>query len=45
MDEIEKYLQVINDNIIIVIILIILFTTVVMIGIEVGKWIYKQFKK
>jgi hypothetical protein len=45
MEEIGKYLQVINDNIFIVIVLIIFFTSCLMIGIEIGKWLYRIFKK
>ena len=45
MEEIGKYLQVINDNIFIVIVLIIFLTSCLMVGVKIGKWLYKQFKK
>jgi hypothetical protein len=45
MEEIGKYLQVINDNIFIVIVLIIFFTSCLMIGVKIGKWLYRMFKK
>jgi len=45
MEEIGKCLQVVNDNIFIVIVLIIFFASCLMIGVKIGKWLYKQFKK
>jgi hypothetical protein len=45
MEEIGKYLQVVNDNILIVIVLIIFFTTLFMVGVKISKWLYKMFKK
>jgi hypothetical protein len=45
MEEIGKYLQVINDNIFIVIVLIIFFTSLFMVGVKIGKWLYRMFKK
>jgi hypothetical protein len=52
MEEIEKYLQVINEiilsvllKLVVMIVLIIFFTSCLMIGIKIGKWLYKLFKK